>query len=457
MKILVGDLYSSIHDPVHNAAALAVIRDICRARPNNYQYMPKFKAGFWDGYISLMKDFGSFPSGLLELVRQALLNNGHSVECVYTNDVANPMDKVVDSSILKDITLRDYQVEAANALIYARRGVAKMATNSGKTEVMAAVLKAMELPAIILTHRKELMYQTAERFIKRGITNVGMVGDGIWSPDYVTVAMIQTLSSRLAVIDELWPTYSDNKIVFIDECHILPSDQAMDVFMSIPGNYRYGVSGTPLKREALNDLKLMAATGPIVYEVTNAFMITKGYSAEPIVHIAVIEEKDDDLWDMNYQDAYSKLIVNHDKRNAAIVKFARSISGAVLILVNRIEHGKLLESLMRESIFVSGSDSTEKRLSILDRMRLGKGIFIATSIFDEGVDVPSVNAVVLAGSGASSVKLLQRIGRGLRQKEVGDNRLLVMDFIDDTNEHLLHQSSERMDTYDAEGFEVRYM
>jgi len=65
-----------------------------------------------------------------------------------------------------------------------------------------------------------------------------------------------------------------------------------------------------------------------------------------------------------------------------------------------------------------------------------------------------VDVLVLAGGGKSYVKLLQRVGRGMRKK-AGDNRIVIVDFIDDTNDYLLSHSEERIETYTQEGFAIR--
>ena len=444
IRIQVGELYSTVLEPRIHMGAISIIRDVCKARPAGYQFMPKYKARRWDGYSSLMRTFNAFPSGLLPMVLTALKSNGYnSIELVKPEPIA--CLNTLDENILSGITLRDYQLEAAKHLIENKRGVAKMATNSGKTEVMAAVIKAFGRKAVVLVHRKELMYQTAQRFIDRGIENVGMVGDSLFDPKDVTVAMIQTLHNRVDL-----SCFFGNVVLFIDECHTLSSDEAQDVYFRIPGYHRYGVSGTPLKHDTLSDMRLMAATGPVIFEITNDFLISRGYSARPTIEICVIEQKDDD--ELDYHDAYDKFIVNNAVRNKKIADYAKAIDGAVLILVSRVEHGKILES-MTGGKFVSGSDTTATRQAALAKMKKGSGITIASPIFDEGVDVPGVNAVILAGGGSSHIKLLQRIGRGLRQKSNG-NELKVLDFIDDTSAHLLKHSNDRIDTYAAEGFET---
>jgi hypothetical protein len=252
---------------------------------------------------------------------------------------------------------------------------------------------------------------------------------------------------------EDYNTYFANGIA-VHNCHHISSNQMMDVLFSIPGSYRYGFSGTPLKYDVLSDMKLVAATGDILYETTNKFLIEAGYSAVPKVRMHVVESDDLVDWEMNYQDAYNTLIVNNHTRNTVIAKQASESSGIVLILVNRIDHGKILHEMIPNSVFVSGSDSTEDRNFVIERMRDGEsGTYIATPIFDEGIDVPAVDTIILAAGGKSHVKLLQRVGRGLRKKD-GDNTLIVHDFLDDTNSYLLEHSQERADTYARQKFET---
>lgn len=441
MNIISEDRYSTTSE----MSALPRIREVCRARPEGFYHMPKYRSGMWDGYISLMSGLKKFPTGLLPIVLKDLKEHGWNVS-VEDTSITLPSKLVVENS-LHEITLRDYQIEAANILVAKRRGVAGMATNSGKTEVMAAVLWSLGLPkTMIIVHRKELMYQTARRLEKRLKCKVGIYGDGVKSQKNITVAMIQTLAKSEKI------DYKDNMVLMVDECHHISSNQMMDVLFNIPGSYRYGFSGTPLKYDVLSDMKLIAATGDILYETTNKFLIEEGYSAIPKIHMHVVESDDLVDWEMGYQDAYDKLVVNNHTRNSIIAKQASESSGIVLILVNRIDHGKILHEMIPGSIFVSGSDATEDRNLVIDCMRDGEpGTYIATPIFDEGIDVPAVDTIILAAAGKSHVKLLQRIGRGLRKKD-GDNTLIVHDFLDDTNSYLLEHSQERVDTYARQKF-----
>jgi superfamily II DNA or RNA helicase len=351
--------------------------------------------------------------------------------------------------MLNGITLRDYQLEAILKLLDHKRGVAKMATNAGKTEVMAGIIKALGVPnTLIIVSSKELLHQTADRFETRLGIKVGKIGDGLWQPEIVTVAMVQTLYSRL---ENVW---LENQLLMVDECHHASSNRMLDVLNKISGPYRFGFSGTPLKHEVLADMKLISATGRLLCEVTNSQLIEQGFSATPYVHLTTITNGAEDKFDAKYQQAYKDMIVDNEYRNLLVADKAKISEGIVLVLVNQISHGHILNKLIPGSVFVHGSHDTEYRSGILEKMRSGgKGVFIASPIFDEGVDVPAIDTIILACGGKSHIKLLQRIGRGMRKKGNG-NVLMIHDFIDDTNKYLLKHSEERIDTYVAEGFET---
>ena len=72
-----------------------------------------------------------------------------------------------------------------------------------------------------------------------------------------------------------------------------------------------------------------------------------------------------------------------------------------------------------------------------------------STIFDEGVDIPEVNVLIIAAGGKSEVKTIQRIGRGLRKKKVGG--VLVFDF-KDASKFLDRHSIDRIKVYQKEGF-----
>lgn len=454
MNIIVDDIHSTIQ--TSDCRVLALVKEVCRAHPSGYVHMPRYRSGMWDGYITLMRGMNKFPTGLLNHVVDAIRSHGYPNVHLEFSSKEKAHCKTVGRDFLNGITLRDYQLDAIEELLQAGRGVAKMATNSGKTEVISALVKCLNRKALIVVHRKELLYQTIERIKMRTGFEVGMVGDGIWRPTTVTVGMIQSLHSNL----EKLGYWKNNAMLIVDECHHVSSDQMMDVLNIIPGAYRFGFSGTPLKLDVLSDMKLVAMTGDIVFDIGNKYLVEEGYSAVPNVHITVMQQTDEDLWKLDYQSAYRALIVDSKSRNDCIADIAKRAEGTTLIIVNYIEHGEKLSSMIAGSIFVNGSDTSKRRLDVLEAMKSGSGgVYIATNIVDEGIDVPAINNLIIACGGKAKHKLLQRIGRGMRKKDnAGDcNIVHIYDFLDDTNKYLLDHAELRIDVYCDEGFKVELL
>jgi superfamily II DNA or RNA helicase len=445
IKLTVYPVYTTVSiDPktVNPARAVELMHSVCMARPEGFQFMPSYKNKRWDGYIKLFSR-SQFPSGLVRLVLDLLQKEGYNVEAVLKYSLLECSE--VTAATLPGITLRDYQIESANLLLQKTRGIARMATGSGKTEVIAALLKCIPTKAVVLTTKVDLLYQTAERLSLRLEENIGRIGDGLREVERVTVATIQTLSN---------PAYSklvsDAGVVIFDECHHVPSKTSQGVMLGINAAYRYGFSGTPLNNGDLNDLLLIAATGPVVYDLPASELIELGMAAKPVIEMHPM-----DLGELStdYQEQYSEVVLSPE-RNVKILEILESYKyDSALVLVERLEHGQLLYEMLPNSIYANGSMDSTTRQAALDSLRQGnRTIVIATPIFDEGVDVPAVDLVILAGAGKSAIRLMQRIGRGMRPKADGRG-LIIIDFID-SGKYLLKQSYERAKFYESEGFEV---
>jgi len=129
---------------------------------------------------------------------------------------------------------------------------------------------------------------------------------------------------------------------------------------------------------------------------------------------------------------YNLEIVHNTHRNMLIWSTAVNETRnhrKVLILVNTLEHEQILLDMLSplkdelKIIAMNGqSKDRDQDMSVYD-------IILATSIYDEGYNLPSLDTLILAGAGRSAVKVTQRVGRVLRQK--ADGRIAkVYDFID---------------------------
>lgn len=441
---------------------LKLLHTTLRARPEGYRFMPAYKSRRWNGYISLLER-NKFPSGLLNTVTNVLGEHADDLWCDL--DIRFPGYPVLpkpSASMLSGVQLRSYQLHAIQRLIKNHNGVAHMATNAGKTFVIAAMCKLLGGRSIVITHKKELLHQLSDVIREATAMSVGLVGDGHRDLDKeITVATVQTMHSMLGILEfEEFKRGQDG--LFIDECHHTSARTMYELVMSIPAMWRFGFSGTPLKHSKLADLQLVGATGEVVVRVSNEQLIEKGHSAKPAIKLHRLNGDNELHHAMGWLEAYKELIVNNQIRNEIIITQAlKAVKSdkVVLVLVDQIAHQEILASMLKDMRFykydaVNGNHSTAHRSEVLEGMRQRKKrLVIATGIFEEGVDVPALDMVILAAGGKSHVRLLQRIGRGLRRKEK-DNVVEIIDFDDRINKHLAKHSDVRQKIYDQEGFTV---
>lgn len=436
------------------------IRKVTSYAVQGAEFSPSYRKGLWDGRKYLFnKKTNAFPTGLASTVRQSCEEAGYEVTTVDHRIRPAPQGKTYDLIGVKMEGKYDYQLDAAKSMVEKMQGIVKAATNCGKTEIACAVTNYLKLNTLFVVPTVELLHQARDRFKKRlGATNkqVGIIGDGDWSPgSWITIAMIPTLEKRLNTkkcIDFL----STIDVLFLDECHHLGSDTWYDVCTLCPAYYRFGLSGTPLNRTDGSNLKLIAATGDIIVNITNKFLVERGVSAKAeIIFDKVTSPQLPPK--MAYASAYKEGIVENEEMLEKVVEWTKvfhSLNLGTLILVEEIEHGKLVDDALWNATggvfiphqFISGKETTETRDAALKEFANRElPVLISSRILDEGVDVPTIDALILAGSRKSTIKTLQRLGRGLRGE-----RLIALEFANFCQKHLLKHSLERLEDYKAE-------
>ena len=95
----------------------------------------------------------------------------------------------------------------------------------------------------------------------------------------------------------------------------------------------------------------------------------------------------------------------------------------------------------------------------LFKSQKGGAILVASTIFDEGVDIPEIDALILAGGGQSYIKNIQRVGRALRPKMHKDY-VVIYDFLDgrnpkDKKDYLAQHTRSRIEDYKGQDFQVK--
>ena len=148
---------------------------------------------------------------------------------------------------------------------------------------------------------------------------------------------------------------------------------------------------------------------------------------------------------------------NDPDRNATIL---REIEGlvregrVVLVLSERVAHCRRLAAALTdrgiEAEPLVGALTARRREDLLDRVRCGAlRVLVGTTVADEGLDLPTLDAVVLATGTRALSRVQQRIGRAMRPAP-GKGRPVVVDLVDAWGP-LLGQAARRRALYRSMG------
>ena len=328
--------------------------------------------------------------------------------------------------------------------------------NSGKSRIAKLAFMRLGRPTLFLTTRGVLMYQMKESFEQMG-RKVGVMGDGVFEPRRgCNVGMVQTIAARLkneATREQMLNILSVFEMVILEEAHESGGNEYYEILSACKNaHYRLALTATPFMRQDEEaNMRLMAVAGPIGIEVTEEQLINSGILATPYFKIVPTAPVPKVKRTSSWLRAYEYGIIKNEGRNGHIVfevKRATAMNLPAMVLIQRKEHGQILEKMMTaagiRAKFIFGENSQDERKKALKQLGNGElQCLIGSTILDVGVDVPSVGLVVLAGGGKAEVAHRQRIGRGLRAKKKGPNVALVVDFDDSINSHLKEHALTR--------------
>lgn len=425
-------------------------------------FTPRFQSGMWDGHLHFFNNLsGKFRSGLLYAVVRHLIEHDMYAEihgypeaiASYENLTRIELHDYKLGTIAMDLAdpVRDYQLDAVRQILKWHRGILKLATNGGKTEVAAGIIKTLKIPpTIFIVPSKELLHQTKERLEERLQTKVGMVGDGHYQPNFhgVTVAMYQTLHKRFDAATKRW--YKSVKILFCDECHFVMADTYQKCVRRIPADFRVGLSATPFERDLVKRLTVTGFMGPVLSAVNNAKLMDKGVSVRPSVLLLEPQVSQEELLTLRMAD-YDDAVTDCNTRNQLIAAVAKGLlqSGRqTLVMVNRIRHAKAIQALMPDSMLVTASSGNRDIAKA--KLAAGEKFCCITTLFDTGLSVDYIEGMVMASGGMDAVKLLQRIGRTVRKARDAEKDIWIVDFFDHYNKYTRKHSRERRKIYEAQ-------
>lgn len=358
---------------------------------------------------------------------------------------------------------RDYQHRCVDQCMLAVRGVVKAPTGSGKTEMIVALTRRAPCEWLALTHRVDLVAQLADRYHLRTGETAGTFAGGVWKRGScnLTVSTFQSVfraaRQKPNKRGDLPKLVMATRGLLIDEVH---GQSATTYYRGTQlfehAYFRFGFSGTPLHRGDEDALLTIGAVGPIVASVSYQELVDAGVLAQPIVRAVQLEQKAGK--NGGWVDTYQRLVSRSIRRNTLISNICERAALPCLVFVDELKHGKFLVDRIAGSgfrvEFVHGKHPPAVRREGLRKLAEGElDILICTVIFQEGIDVPSLRSVVVAGGKSSSVACLQRAGRGMRRAP-GKETFELWDVLDVGQEWLERHAQDRLATLRSEGIPV---
>lgn len=347
-----------------------------------------------------------------------------------------------------NFTYVEHQIRALRKMLSARRGIIKATTSAGKTEVILAFCKLVNLKTLILVNKQDLGKQTAERLntggfpiLYRGSDKKGKINK---DASYVcTVGLAKELPN-------------DFDIIIVDECHRASSDTFQDYLKTSKAKAFYGFSATPEGNHRVDFMKVKKYLGNIIEEINAQELLEHDVIVYP--SITFVENLMPNIpSNTAWASVNDTCLVNNTDRNDLIKKLVEKHNDTTLILIKNIEHGKILERMIDDSFFVSGSEDAETRKKSIEMLNNKEiKVLIASNIFNEGISINSIRVLIIASGGKSRIETVQRLGRALRKDE-GKTEAIVYDFYDIGNKYTFRHSKERMKIYEAVGFPVKIL
>lgn len=402
----------------------------------------------------------AFPSGLLHRIRPLLPPDTPVIPFTEPATLPPVVTQLRDGHVLYPD-----QVTAVQVGLQQRRGLLALATNFGKTDLLASLLATVrDAPALVLLNQKGLVVQTAGALAAKTGETINVWGGGRRSRTNarITVATIQTLHlKRHDPAVQQW--LGQIQLLLVDEGDVISPPSWFPTLGLCTGAWlRLAMSGT--MREVKHPLAVEAFFGPVLHEVADPELVDAGRSAQTTVLMPLVGQQVQDGTDYGgEQGVYERGIIRHLARNQLLADFAAlaaKLALPTLVSFYRLEHGEFLERLCRERylgpvVRLDGRSADYEVAHVQKTAGAGEpGIYLTGVGYNRGLDMPGLRVLVNAAAWKSPQATSQRSGRVIRRKATGGNWALIVDPFDLGNSTLKRHAQARERVYRRKGFHV---
>ncbi len=464
----------------------------------SYEVEGGFGGNEWSGKSSFFDiRSNSFPAGFCNVIQTELTKIGYKVHMIAKplDPPLGPESPVVDA-FGNDDPNYDYQLQTLRQVEKHGAGIVRVATGGGKSRIAKMIMARYRRMTLFITTRGILLYQMKDQLDAIGI-NSGVISEGDMKlVRGINLGMVQTLVQSLEepsldreiralvssihtskkkdstlprdeIVAQATQVYEAklkrraNVLKFLELVEVVIGEEAHEAggtsYYEIlrhckNAKIRVALTATPFMRSSAPDnMRLMAAFGPVLIDISEEMLIERGILAKPYFRLVDCAPHEKLRKHSPFERAYQLGYVENTHMHAEILKDAMRAQAyglPVLTLISRKKHGDVLLKLFRANglkvEFLQGEDKMAVRKEQLRKLVNHElDVIIGTTILDVGVDVPALGLVQLCGGMKAEVSLRQRIGRGLRAKKTGPNIAFVADYTCNLNPHLRDHARQR--------------
>jgi superfamily II DNA or RNA helicase/HKD family nuclease/SOS-response transcriptional repressor LexA len=315
-----------------------------------------------------------------------------------------------------------------------RRGLVVLATGLGKTWLAAFDAVRMGARRILfVAHREEILNQAASTFIrilpgKRVGNYTGHSRDGDVD---VLCASVQRLG-KASHLDRFAPQHFD--YIVVDEFHHAAAATYRRLLAHFAPSFMLGLTATPDRTDQSDILSLcddnLVFGCPLFEGISSGLLAPFHYYG---IHDESVNYKEVPWLDgrFNTDELSNKLATLARARHALTQWRAKAQKRTLAFCVSTRHADYMAAHFTRAGVSAAAvyAGSVLGRAQALEKLEDGSlQVVFSVDLFNEGVDLPSIDTVLMLRPTESKILFLQQLGRGLRRHE-GKQQLVVLDFI----------------------------
>ncbi|WP_093390743.1 DUF3427 domain-containing protein [Rugamonas rubra] len=314
------------------------------------------------------------------------------------------------------------------------RGLVVLATGLGKTWL--AAFDAEQLGAkrvLFVAHREEILNQAAETFLRiRPSARVGFYAGQTRDVEVdILCASVQTLSQDVH-LERFSPSHFD--YIVVDEFHHAAAPTYRRLLAYFSPRFLLGLTATPDRSDQSDILSL--CDDNLVFTCG----LFDGINSKLLVpfHYYGIFDGSVDYTEIPWRngrfdpDQLSNKLATLARARHALSEWQRRKQERTLAFCVSIAHAEFMSAQFAKAGIACAAvyaGSTMSRADALERLRDGRlAVIFSVDLFNEGVDLPAIDTVMMLRPTESKILFLQQLGRGLRKSD-GKEKLVILDFI----------------------------